>query len=91
MSAMGHKRPFSDTLSNVCFWGQNGHWQWEGKTKLVVQAIFCGAVILYPGAKWDWVHDLLGVLLWVTAAVTVWSAVSYVRRAAEVLREASDV
>ncbi len=65
--------------------------RWEGKTKLVVQAIFCGAVILYPGAKWDWVHDLLGVLLWVTAAVTVWSAVSYVRRAAEVLREASDV
>ncbi len=27
MSAMGHKRTFSDTLSNVCFWGQSGHWQ----------------------------------------------------------------
>ncbi len=22
---MGHKRTFSDTLSNVCFWGQSGH------------------------------------------------------------------
>ncbi len=26
MSAMGQKRTFSDTLSNVCFWGQSGHW-----------------------------------------------------------------
>ena len=25
MSAMGHKRTFSDTPSNVCFWGQSGH------------------------------------------------------------------
>ncbi len=24
MSAMGQKRTFSDTLSNVCFWGQSG-------------------------------------------------------------------
>ncbi len=22
---MGQKRTFSDTLSNVCFWGQSGH------------------------------------------------------------------
>ena len=71
--------------------GQTFAARWEGKTKLVVQACFCGAVILYPGARWEWVHVLLGVLLWVTAAVTVWSAVSYVRRAAEVLRSASDV
>ncbi len=25
MSAMGHKRTFSDTLSNVRYWGQSGH------------------------------------------------------------------
>jgi hypothetical protein len=25
MSAMGQKRTFSDTLSNVCFWGLSGH------------------------------------------------------------------
>ncbi len=25
MSALGQKRTFRDTLSNVCFWGQSGH------------------------------------------------------------------
>ncbi len=25
MSALGQKRTCSDTLSNVCFWGQSGH------------------------------------------------------------------
>ncbi len=25
MSALGHKRTFSDTLSNVRYWGQSGH------------------------------------------------------------------
>jgi hypothetical protein len=25
MSALGHKRTFSDALSNVRYWGQSGH------------------------------------------------------------------
>ncbi len=27
MSALGHKQTFSDTLSNVRYWGQSGHWE----------------------------------------------------------------
>jgi len=65
--------------------------RWEGKTKLVVQAIFCGALLFYPGSRFGWVRFGLEVWLWVTAVVTVWSAIAYVRRATELLRTGADV
>jgi CDP-diacylglycerol--glycerol-3-phosphate 3-phosphatidyltransferase len=65
--------------------------RWEGKTKLVVQAVFCGTVLFYPGHFWNWVWWVARVGLWVTAAVTVWSAVAYLRRAAEILRTSGEV
>jgi len=65
--------------------------RWEGKTKLVVQAFFCGTVLFLPGSRFDWVAALARGGLWVTAAVTVWSAYSYVRKAQELLRSSTDV
>lgn len=65
--------------------------RWEGKTKLVVQAVFCGTILFYPGSSFEWVRLLARGWLWVTAAVTVWSAYSYVRRARELLESAADV
>ncbi len=59
--------------------------RWEGKTKMVVQAFFCGIVLFYPGSRFEWVLWLARFGLWITAAVTLWSTVTYVRRAAEVL------
>ena len=59
--------------------------RWEGKTKMVVQAFFCGTVLFYPGSHFEWVLWLARIGLWITVAVTLWSAVTYVRRAAEVL------
>lgn len=65
--------------------------RWEGKTKMLVQAIFCGTVIFYPGSRWDWVWSLGRILAYVTAAVTVWSAFSYVRKAQELLSRGVDL
>jgi len=65
--------------------------RWEGKAKLVVQAVFCGAILFYPGSRFPWVRVILEAWLWVTTAVTAWSAVAYVRRATQLLRTAADV
>ena len=65
--------------------------RWEGKTKMVVQAVFCCALLLYPGSHFGWVYWIARVGLWVTAAVTIWSAVSYVRKAHEVLSSSADI
>lgn len=59
--------------------------RWEGKTKLVVQAIYCSAVLFYPGHRFDWVLWLARVFLWVTLAMTLYSAVAYTRSAARLL------
>jgi hypothetical protein len=59
--------------------------RWEGKTKLFVQAFYCGTVIFYPGDRLDWVRVVGEVALWATAAITAYSAVGYVRRARDVL------
>ena len=60
--------------------------RWEGKAKMVVQACFCGTVLFYPGSRFEWVLWLARIGLWVTVAITLWSAVTYVRSAAAVLR-----
>jgi len=65
--------------------------RWEGKTKLIVQAVYCGALLLYPGGRFDWVELLARIALWATAVITVYSGYAYVRRAAELLRKGVDV
>ncbi len=59
--------------------------RWEGKAKLVIQAVFCSTLLLYPGGRFEWTLTLAKIGLPVTALVTVWSAISYVRKAAEEL------
>jgi CDP-diacylglycerol--glycerol-3-phosphate 3-phosphatidyltransferase len=59
--------------------------RWEGKTKLVVQAFYCGTVIFYPGDRFEWVRVVGEVALWATALITAYSAVGYVRRARNVI------
>ena len=65
--------------------------QWVGKTKLVVQAFYCGAVLFYPGSQFAWVWWMAHICLWSTAAITVYSAFSYVRKAREMLAKAEDL
>jgi len=65
--------------------------RWEGKTKLVVQSIYCGAVLFYPGSSYGWVWWTAVISLWATAAITVYSAVSYVRKAREIIVASPDI
>lgn len=53
--------------------------RWEGKTKLVTQAIYCGAVLLFPFRQWAWVEGVAGIFLWATLVITVFSAIAYIR------------
>jgi CDP-diacylglycerol--glycerol-3-phosphate 3-phosphatidyltransferase len=62
--------------------------RWEGKTKLVIQAIYCGALLFYPGGSFRWVEVTAQVCLWATLVITVYSAVSYVRSAVRLLGSA---
>jgi CDP-diacylglycerol--glycerol-3-phosphate 3-phosphatidyltransferase len=53
--------------------------RWEGKTKLITQAIYCGAVLLYPFREWAWVEVVAEIFLWATLVITVFSAIAYIR------------
>ncbi|MHC4818618.1 MAG: CDP-alcohol phosphatidyltransferase family protein [Planctomycetota bacterium] len=53
--------------------------RWEGKTKLITQAIYCGAVLLYPFRGWAWVEVVAKISLWATLVITVFSAIAYIR------------
>lgn len=58
---------------------------WEGKTKLVIQAVYCGSILFYPGSRYGWVERLAQICLWLTLAITLYSAVSYTRAARRIL------
>ncbi len=60
-----------------------------GKVKMVVQAVYCGALLFYPGHFWAWVHVVAVLALWATLAISVYSALLYVR-AAKAALAASD-
>ena len=60
---------------------------WSGKSKLLVQAIYCGAVLLYPAGNHAWVGWFARVGLWLTALLTVVSAGIYVVRGMAILRK----
>jgi len=55
--------------------------QWEGKTKLVVQAVYCGAILFYPGHRMEWVRVIAILALYATAAICLYSAFTYSRKA----------
>lgn len=63
----------------------------EGKWKLFLQAWYCGAVILYPGSHGWWCKVGAECFLWSTLAITLWSAVVYVRSAAKLIGKAKDM
>jgi len=65
--------------------------RWEGKTKLFIQAVFCGTVLFYPGGRLAWVAFLAEVCLWATLVITVYSAFSYLRAAREILAGGADL
>jgi len=65
--------------------------RWEGKTKLVVQAFYCGTVLFYPGSHFRWVWGVGRICLWATAAVTLYTTVTYLRSAREALRSGADI
>jgi len=67
--------------------GQSFSAKWQGKLKLVIQAVYCGAILFYPGSQFDWVEWIAHTFLWLTAAITVFSGLSYVRAAARLLAE----
>ncbi|MHC4957531.1 MAG: CDP-diacylglycerol--glycerol-3-phosphate 3-phosphatidyltransferase [Planctomycetota bacterium] len=64
--------------------------QWEGKTKLVVQAFYCGAILFYPGDHYEWVRITAVVFLYLTAMITVYTAITYVLRTRDVILESGD-
>lgn len=65
--------------------------QWAGKTKLVVQAVYCGSIVFYPGSRFTWVEWVARICLWGTAAIAVYSAGSYLSRARAMLRGGADI
>ena len=65
--------------------------RWEGKTKLVVQAVYCGAILFYPGDQMAWVETVARICLWATLVITVFSAYSYVRSALKLMGKSVDI
>ncbi|MHC4937629.1 MAG: CDP-diacylglycerol--glycerol-3-phosphate 3-phosphatidyltransferase [Planctomycetota bacterium] len=59
---------------------------WSGKSKFLLQAVYCGAVLFYPGDQYEWVRLTAIVTMWGTAILTVVSAGIYVGRAVRLLR-----
>ena len=66
--------------------GQSFAASWSGKSKLLVQAFYCGAVLLYPAVGYGWVEWSAIVSLWLTAILTVVSAGIYVVRGIAIIR-----
>jgi CDP-diacylglycerol--glycerol-3-phosphate 3-phosphatidyltransferase len=64
---------------------------WEGKTKLIVQAVYCGAIVFYPGHRMAWVWWIANITLWGTLVLSVYSAANYIRVARDVLSKGADI
>jgi CDP-diacylglycerol--glycerol-3-phosphate 3-phosphatidyltransferase len=65
--------------------------RWEGKTKLVTQAIYCGAVLLFPFRQWAWVEGVAGIFLWATLVITVFSAIAYIRSTLRLVGDSTEI
>jgi CDP-diacylglycerol---glycerol-3-phosphate 3-phosphatidyltransferase len=61
----------------------------SGKLKMVVQCIAAGTSLFYlsyaEGAEPEWIRYLLPTAVWAALALTVYSGVEYVRRAAQLI------
>lgn len=75
--------------------GVNFQASWSGKWKMILQSIVVPLVLVgvatldcHPGTWARWTID---ILVWLTVAVTVWSAVPYVRRGWTVLGASEQV
>lgn len=58
---------------------------WSGKAKFTAQAIFCGAILLDPVGRWDFVGVVVQISFWATVLLSVGSAAIYIARAARLL------
>jgi len=60
----------------------------SGKLKMAMQcaAVTASLVSLSPEMTWQWLPQVRDVLLWLAVAVTIWSGMVYVVRAARLLR-----
>ncbi|HZL99173.1 MAG TPA: CDP-diacylglycerol--glycerol-3-phosphate 3-phosphatidyltransferase [Planctomycetota bacterium] len=75
--------------------------RWDGKLKMILQCIAIPAVFLHrmvelgwPGERWRWLASAIDwfavITVWATFVLTMTSGFSYVRRAAQVLRQHGD-
>jgi len=62
---------------------------WAGKIKMTVQCVAAGAIIVDVAelGKVPWVHVVRDLAIWVTLAVTILSALSYIVRARRLIKE----
>ncbi len=69
---------------------------WSGKLKMILQCIAVPGVLLYriaeravPNVEWavDGMLWLARVIVWLTIALTIWSALDYVSKATRIVRE----
>ena len=65
--------------------------RWEGKTKLITQAIYCGAVLLYPFRQWAWVEMVAEIFLWATLLITAFSAIAYIRSTLRLVGDSAEI
>lgn len=65
--------------------------RWEGKTKLITQAIYCGAVLLYPFRRWGWLEVVAEIFLWATLVITVFSAIAYIRSTLRLVGNSAEI
>jgi CDP-diacylglycerol--glycerol-3-phosphate 3-phosphatidyltransferase len=61
----------------------------SGKIKMALQcvAVTASLVSLSPDVTWDWLPQLRDLLLWSAVAVTIYSGLIYVIRAAQLLKQ----
>ena len=62
---------------------------WAGKTKMVIQSVAVGAILVDMAlvSKVAWVHQTRTCAIWIAVIVTVLSATTYVMKARKVLAE----
>jgi len=65
--------------------------KWEGKLKLVVQAVYCAAILFYPATEAGWVRKIAEIGVWATAGISIYSAGIYLFKAKQVITTAGDV
>jgi len=63
----------------------------DGKAKLIIQAIYCGALLFYPGHWMTWVWYVAQITLWATLVLSVYSAMNYIIAARDTLSKGAEI